>query len=379
MGVSAQSIVYSAGFALGSDEALIASGLLKMAAKETEGITVDYFSETNGSYNNIENRFAQTTRLTDIAFAYIGMTEQLDEISTLRRKGLIQPIDMLPGFSMLPIRDIYPNLLKPVLADGHVWAIPIRMSPPILFSRRNTSLNFQVFQSWPSIVEASTDNPFVSSRTWDGYFLWLSMLGAENASIFSTNRYLQYTPLHDRAFEQARSLNSFVKKRGWDDAQMGLVVPNDIFNNPFLRTGVDFFSFPGDKTAPIYCGESSWFLVVSANLVGEKKERIAVLLNAALSEEIQLAIARQSFSPPVVESITNSPSFAEMFDETSPQFHFSQAMPRLTFRPGGPSSLAAETKMQAEFENMLHLAPPYKDRYNDIVQELNALYFAKQP
>lgn len=377
IGASAQPVVYSAGYALGSDEALIASSLLKMAAKNIEGVTVDYFPETNGSYANVKDRFSETSRLTDIAFAYAGMTEQLDEISALRRKGLIHPIDTLPGFSALPIRNIYPNLLEPVLADGHLWAIPIRVSPPILFSRRDINLSPRAFQSWPSIVEASTDNPFVSSRSWDGYFLWLSMLGAENASILSPNGYLQYTPLHGCAFDQARSLNSFVKKRGWDGAHMGLVVPNDIFNNPFLRTEVNFFSFPGDEASPIYCGESSWFLVVSAHLVGEKKDRIVDLLRTALSEEIQLAIARQSFSPPIVESITNSPIFAEMFDETTPQFHFSRAMPRLTFRPSGQSFLEAETKMQAEFENLLRLAPLYEDRFNDIVQELNTSYFAK--
>ncbi|MCP4639499.1 MAG: hypothetical protein GY851_03660 [bacterium] len=335
---------YTVGHALGSTESMFAGGLTRLAASQLDGVEVAYDDKTTDSYGRAGVRFDKRDSVADIVFLYAGRTGQLDEVTGLARRGLIQPLDALPGYAQY-IRpdDIYPNLLEPVTADGHVWAVPVRVCPPCIVATADAS---KAVRTWNGLIELAREQTVAYQVKSDPYMLWLTLLAQRGVSQFTSGQYAFDDPVFAECFNQARALLGSGAYEKWDGCAAAIVSPDAFVNRPAFRTEMRHLPLPGGADAPVVYGESTWYVGLSSRVVGEKRKRAAQLLGAMLSETTQRTIGKRTFSPPV------RPSLARVSGGTSGdsiRSVMASMTPRLRFRGNGPLVAATEPVVEEAF------------------------------
>ncbi|MBN2309548.1 MAG: hypothetical protein JXR94_11285 [Candidatus Hydrogenedentes bacterium] len=367
---AAESIEITAGFAVGPDESRFAAGLLRLAAQQVPGVVIAYDDATTAqSYGGMDGRFRDHGALTDIVFLYSGRTSLLDEIPGLARAGLIQPVDRLPGYQKhVRPDDIYPNLIDSVEADGHVWAVPVRVCPPCLAVRKDIEATPD---SWDRFLAIAGEHQFVRSLDSDMYMLWLTLLAQRGATQFHRGLYDFSEPVFHESFRTIQTLSASCIGETPTPAGIALVTADDIGGASELRAETRLCPFPAADTGDVFHGENVWYVGVSSEVAGTRRRVLAELLGALLSPDVQLEIGKRTYSPPVRPSIAASRAFRAAYPDGSPQAAAAAMTPRLRFRQSGLLAEKTEHIIERAFRSALGSPGSFDETMAEAARQAN--------
>ncbi len=363
-------ITITSGYALGTAESVMAEELLKKIASEVGNIEITYLSDTTGSYGSIKERFSVSRVESDLVFLYAGMTEQIGEIAIAAERDLLQPVDALPDFhSSVKPDDIYQNLLVPAFANGHLWAVPIRLSLPMIVVDEKLE---SVPQTWADVHSMAKDAGILYTLPRERYMLWLTRLAQQGYRRFESGKYVHSSVHFTDVYHEIQSMLAAGPTNWSEPFSVGVVTSNSLLDIPQLSTGYKFCPIPAEGANDVYWFDAIWYIGVGAHVSGHKREFISKILAGCLSSEIQQVFADVLYSPPVRPSIAKSSLFLQTYKEGTPQRTASEMTERLRFRSGGKLGRDTESIMQAGFETSLSTSG-FEEMYSKLAASCNEL------